>query len=266
VPELTWNMVFRDSKLYAHLLMMWPAHPHPSYLSSILLMAVPIALYLRYHDEKQITMVEMLLGVLAPIVFTVLGGARVGMMITPALLILGYLFYCKFTPTLKWGLVAAGVVAICVILHLFPNTGARFSDPIRVDLRKTAISAIKEKPVLGWGTGFVDPLIQDEERAHSLGIETPYPFNQFHNQYLEDMVQFGVFGILILLVLLGWILWVGISEKNFLLLSFLAIYILFFWTESVLFVAKGVMPFTFWLCFFMANRKILQSEDQPQNV
>jgi len=138
-----------------------------------------------------------------------------------------------------------------VLFHLFPNIDDRFVDHERAALRKTAISVIKEKPVLGWGTGYVTPLIQDEERAHSLGIETPYDFNQFHNQYFEDMVQFGVFGILILLVLLGWILWVGISEKNFLLLSFLAIYILFFWTESVLFVAKGVTPFTFWLCFLM---------------
>ena len=31
VPELTWDMVFRDSKIYAPFLMMWPAHPHPSY-------------------------------------------------------------------------------------------------------------------------------------------------------------------------------------------------------------------------------------------
>jgi len=257
VPEFNFGMYFRDSKYYASMLMMWPAHPHPSYLSSILLMAVPIALYLRYHDEKQITMVEMLLGVLAPIVFTVLSGARVGMMITPALLILGYLFYCKFRPILKWGLALAGVVVLGVMLHLFPTTDNRFVDLIRVDLRKTAISAIKEKPVFGWGTGFVEPLIQDEERAHRLGIETPYSFNQFHNQYLEDMVQFGIFGILILLVLFGWMLWIGIREKNYLLLSFFVIYALFCWTETVFFVAKGVTPFAFWLCFLMSNRKAL---------
>ena len=254
VPEFTWNMVFKDSKLYSPLLMMWPAHPHPSYLSTILLMAVPVALYLRYQDEKQITMIEMLLGVLLPIVFTILSGARVGMMIVPALLILGYLFYCKFKPALKWGLVVAGIAVVGVMFHFFPTTDDRFVDPIRVDLRKTAISAIKEKPVFGWGTGSAKLLIHSEERAHHLGIETPHQFNQFHNQYLEDMVQFGVFGILILLVLFGWLLWIGIHEKNYVLLSLFVIYVLFCWTETVLFVAKGVMPFTFWLCFLIANR------------
>jgi len=254
VPEFTWDMVFRGSKFNAPLLMMWPAHPHPSYLSSILLMSVPVALFLRYQNEKQITMLEVLLGVLLPIVFTVLSGARVGMMIVPFLLVLGYLFYCKFKPAFKWGLVVAGITAMGVMFHLYPKADDRFIDPIRVDLRKTAISAIKEKPVFGWGTGYVTPLIQDEQRAHSLGIETPYQYNQFHNQYLEDMVQFGIPGILLILVLFGWMLWIGVCERCFLMLSFLVIYTSFCWTETVFFVAKGVIPFSFWLCFLMVNR------------
>ena len=247
VPELTWDMLFNDSRLCS-LLLMWPAHWHPPQLSAILLMAVPAALYLRFQDEKQISLIEMLLGVLLPVVFTLLSGARIGMIIVPVLLGLGYLFYCKFKPALKWGLVVAGIVALCV---LFPKVIDQFSDPIRVDLRKTAISAIKEKPVFGWGTGYVEPLILSEERAHSLGIETPHLFNQFHNQYLEDMVQFGIPGIIILLTLFGCMLWIGIRKKNYLLLSLLAIYMLFCWTESALYVAKGIIPFAFWLCFLM---------------
>jgi O-antigen ligase len=259
VHGFTWNAVFRDSKLFAPFLMMWPAHPHPSYLSTILLMAIPIALYLRYDNQLsiinyQLSIVETFLGVVLPIVFTILAGARVGMVIVPVLLLLGYLFYCKLKPLLKWGLLIAGVIASGFILQSYLKNDNRFADPIRVDLRKTAISAIKEKPVFGWGTGYVEPLIHSEERAHSLGIEKPYSFNQFHNQYLEDTVQFGITGILILLLLFGWLLWIGIREKNFLLLSLLVIYIFFCWTETVFFVAKGVTPFTFWFCFLMSNR------------
>ena len=255
--EISWNMVFHGSKSYAPLLMMWPAHPHPSYLSTILLMAAPVALYLRFQNGKQISLTEILLAVLLPIVFTILGGARVGMMIVPVLLLLGYLFYCKFRPMLKWGLAVAGI-AICVFLiHSFPKVDDRFDDPIRANLRKTAISAIQEKPVFGWGTGSAKLLIQSEERAHNLGIRKPYNFNQFHNQYLEDMVQFGIAGLLLLLVLLGWMLLVSICEKNYLLLSLLAIYAIFFWTESVLFTSKGIVPFTFWFSFLISNKKAL---------
>jgi len=259
IQELTWNMIFAANKNYAPILMTWPAHPHPSFLSAILLMAVPVALYLRYHQgEKQITMVEMLLGVFLPIVFTILTGARVGILITPLLLGLGYIFYCKFKPVLKWGLLAAtGILSLGVLLHVSSNISDRFDDPIRTNLRKIAISAIKEKPVFGWGTGSAKLLIQSGERAHDLGIGRSYNFNQFHNQYLEDMVQFGIAGILLLMVLLGWMLSVSICEKNYLLLSLLTIYALFFWTESVLFISKGLVPFTFWLCFLISNRNEL---------
>lgn len=261
VPGMTWDMVYKDSKLYAPLLMMWPAHPHPSYVSTILLMAVPIALYLRFQDGRQITFIEMLLGVSLPIVFTMLGGARVGMMIAPLLLGLGYLFYCRFRPALKWGLVVVGIAAVAGLLQLFPKADDRFVDPVRVDLRRTAISAVKERPVLGWGTGYVSPLIRSEERAHHLGIETPHPLDRFHNQYLEDVVQFGIPGILILLTLIAWVLWLGIQNKDYLLLSFLAIYVIFFWTESALYNSKGVVPFAFWLCFLVATQKTRLSKE-----
>jgi O-antigen ligase len=257
VPELTYDMIFKDSKIYAPLMLMWPAHWQPSNVSTVLLMAVPVTLYLRYQDEKQITIVELALGILAPIVFTVLSGARIGFVIAPVLLCLGYLFYCRFKPVIKWGLAVAVIVASgFVALHLVPKIGDHFKDPIRVDLRKTAISAIKEKPAFGWGTGYVIPIIHSEERAHSLGIETPYyDLHTFHNQYLEDMVQFGIPGILIMLFLFGWLLWMGISEKNYLLLSLLAIYMLFCCTETTMNSSKGVVPFAFWVCFLVANRK-----------
>ena len=264
VPELTWDMVFKDNKLYAPLLMMWPAFDHPSVVSIILLMAVPVALYLRYDNSSNFKLqtsnfkiAETLLGVLLPIVFTILCGARIGMLIAPVLLGFGYLFYCKFKPVLKWGLMITGILASFFLLHLFPEINGRFTDTSRMDLQAIAISAIKEKPVFGWGTGSAKMLIHSEDRAHNLGIETPYDLNQFHNQYLEDMAQFGIPGILILLVLFGWILWTGVSEKNFLLLSLLIIYAMVCWVETALFGSKGVLSFSFWFCFLMANRNKL---------
>ncbi len=256
VPEFTLDMAFRDSKLYAPLLLMWPAHWHPSFDSTILLMAVPVALYLRFQDGKQITLVEMLLGVLLPIIFTILVGARIGIVITPVLLGLGYLFYCKFRPVIKWGLIVAGIATTGLLVYQFPKADDRLDDPIREDLRAIAINAIKEKPVFGWGTGYVYPLIQSEGRAHQVGLESPLDLNQFHNQYLEDTVQFGIPGILVLLAILGWMLWSGIREKDYLLLSLLAIYVLFFWTETALATSKGVVPFTFWLCFLVTTQKV----------
>jgi O-antigen ligase len=88
-----------------------------------------------------------------------------------------------------------------------------------------------------------------------LNIGAPYPFNQFHNVYLEMAVQFGIPGILLLLLLLGWIGWMGIRKMDYLLLSLLVIYLFFFWTESVLFFSS-VTPFAFWVCFLVATQKV----------
>ena len=253
IHEITWNMVFRDSKIYAGLLLPTPTHPHPSFLSVILLMMIPVSLYLRYDNGKQITLIEMLAGVAFPVVFTVLSGARVGMIIAPALIGLGYMFYCKFKPELKWTIVVAGIITAGVFLYLSTDLRQRFSDPIRVDLRQTAISAIKERPVFGWGTGAARTVIQSEERAQKIGIESPHILISFHNQFLEDTVHFGIFGIAIIITLFGWILWIGLREKQFLLLSFFVIYVLFCWVESPLFTTKGVLSFAFWFCFFISN-------------
>jgi O-antigen ligase len=255
IPEFDWNTLYRDSKLYASILLIWPAHAHPSYFSTIIIMAIPIAFYLRFQDKKEITIVELCLGVLLPVIFTVLTGARIGLVIIPFLLFFAYFFYCRLKPILKWGLVGLGVIILCLFIYKFPKVDDRFQDPIRKDLRTIAVEAIKEKPILGWGTRYVSPLIRSEDTKELLGIETPYSFNQFHNQYLENMVQFGIPGILILLLLFGWMLYLSIRYKDYLLLSLLTIYVLFFWTESALFTFKGIVPFTFWLCFLVATQK-----------
>ncbi|MDR0814756.1 MAG: O-antigen ligase family protein [Bacteroidales bacterium] len=258
VPGPDWDMVW-NGKLYAPLLTMWPAHWHPSFDSTIVLMAVPISLSLpqplrrrgvRYFGEW----LFRILGVTLPTAFTVLSGARVGIVAIPLLLALAYLFYCRFKPLFKWGLAVAGVLAAVFIVHQFPQADDKFEDPIRKNMRAMAIDAIKEKPLFGWGTGYVAPLIQSEERAQRVGLETPYEFGQFHNQYLEEVVQFGIPGALVLLLLIGWLLYLGVRKKDFLLLSLLLIYLMFFWTETVLETFKGITPFAFWVCFLAGTQ------------
>jgi O-antigen ligase len=271
IPGFDWNMV-SDGKLYAPLLLMWPAHGHASFDSTIVLMAVPVAMYLRFtpgikeSSGMRITLVELCLGVLLPIIFTVLVGARVGMAIIPFLLGFGYIFYCKFKPLLKWSLMGLSILAIIFVMYKFPQVDNRFDDPTRTNLRAIAVNAIKEKPILGWGAGYVAPLIQSEERAHQIGLEVPYEFNQFHNQYLETVVQFGIPGALLLLLLIGWLLYLACRRKDYLLLSVLIIYLLLFWTETALATSKGIVPFVFWVSFLVARKNENREIDAIFNI
>lgn len=257
VPEFSWQAILLDGKRYSRFFMVFPITWQPSALSITLLMALPVSFYLRYHDGKQITFVEMLLGVLLPIIVLFTVGARIGVAVFPILLGLGYLFYCKFRPIFKWGLAAVGVAALCAAFFLIPpEIKNRFSDHVRGDLRKTAISAIKEKPVLGWGTWQQRSLLVCEERAEKLGI-TPWRQWHFHNLYLDVMVQYGIVGISVLLLLIFWILWIAVRKKHFLLLSFMVMYLIAFYFETVLYSSRWVVTFMFWFCFLVANHKYL---------
>jgi len=247
-----------DGKSYSRFFIVWPITWQPSALSIMMLMALPVSFYLRYHDGKQITLVEMLLAVSLPILVTFMVGARIGVAVFPVLLGLSYLFYCKFKPIFKWSLVAIGAVAMSVtVLSLPSDIRERYSDQIRIDLRNTAISAIKEKPIFGWGTWQQRDLILCEERAQSLGIDKPHSQWHFHNLYLDTMVQFGIVGILVLMWLIFGIFWIATSKRHFLLLSFAMMYIMAFFFENVLHSSRWIVTFMFWFCFLIANWKYL---------
>jgi len=259
VSEISWKTVLLEGKRYARFFTVDPITWQPSALSITLLMALPVSFYLRYHnDGKQITLVEMLLAIILPILVTFMVGARVGVAIFPMLLVLSYLFYSKFRPIFKWGLVVVGVIAMSTtFLLLPPDVKKRYTDPIRIDLRNTAISAIKEKPIFGWGTWQQRDLITCEKRAESLGIARPRSQWHFHNLYLDIMVQYGIFGLTVLLWFLLWTLWIAVRNKHFLLLSFMMIYLIAFYFEIVLYSSRWVVTFMFWFCFLIANYKYL---------
>jgi O-antigen ligase len=267
ISDFSWKTALLDGKRYVHLFTVWPITWQPSALSIMLLMALPVSFYLRYHDGKQITLIEMLLAILLPIFVAFIVGARIGVAVIPVLLGFGYLFYCKFRPLLKWGLVVAGVVLMSITLLLLPSEIKEgYTDQIRIDLRNTAISAIKEKPVFGWGTWTQRDLIACEERLQNLGIEIQHNQPHFHNLYLDMMVQFGIAGIVVLLWLVLWIFWIAIRERHFLLLSFIMMYVMVFYFEIVLYSPRWVVAFMFWFCILLANRKYLAEYTNKQNI
>jgi len=260
VYGFSWKVALLDGKQFSRFFMVFPLTWQPSALSIMLLMALPVAFYLRYHDGRQITLVEMLLATILPILVLLMVGARVGVAVFPILLGLGYLFYCKLKPTVKWGLVGVAIAGLAVLLYLLPyDIRERFTDQLRIDQRTIAISAIKEKPILGWGIGQQRNLMACEARIQNLGIKNPPVFHHFHNLYLDIMVKFGIVGILVLSWLIFGLLGIAIRKKHFLLLSFIAMYAIVFYFEIVLYSPRWVVVFMFWFCFLIANQEHLIS-------
>jgi O-antigen ligase len=129
----------------------------------------------------------------------------------------------------------------------------RFKDPVRIQLWETAMSSIKEKPLLGTGTGGMDAVMTSTELADKLGYPEPMPFSYPHNQYLGEVMQFGFIGALVLFGTLIYLLVLALRKKDFLLQSLLLILFIFMFTEMPLDSHKGINFFLFFISLFVVS-------------
>jgi len=134
------------------------------------------------------------------------------------------------------------------------------TDPIRVQLRSVGLYAFKQHPWFGSGAYSMKSYLQSDELAQQLGYAGGLEFGHFHNQFLDELVQFGVVGAIPLFALFVYLCILAIRKRDFLLASFLAIYILFCYVESPFGSVKGIMVFLFWLCLTVSTQKLRRDE------
>jgi O-antigen ligase len=117
---------------------------------------------------------------------------------------------------------------------------------VREQVWKSSFDLIKEAPYFGYGIGDVQLVLNNK---HKLNEFRRIKGMNAHNQYLQFLLSFGaVFTGIILLVLLT-LLRNLIKEKEFLLLYFWSVLLLFSVSESILQRQWGVIIFAFILNF-----------------
>lgn len=91
-------------------------------------------------------------------------------------------------------------LAISNITQYFSNTNKQTSVGIRLDLYKSAIYAIQEKPLLGWGK---EGMQEKRKQQVKEGIIPSYiaQYSHSHNQFLEQAFYRGLIGLFVLLFL-----------------------------------------------------------------
>jgi hypothetical protein len=123
------------------------------------------------------------------------------------------------------------------------------NDFTRYQYAVVAISAWKEKPILGLGTGSSKSVMRDIDFVKSLGFEETSRFNDHpaithpHNQFLNELLQFGIFGIVPLLWLVATIIQQSWKAQNYDFLLFGVVITLFMLIEAPFNSNKGVVPF-----------------------
>ena len=86
-----------------------------------------------------------------------------------------------------------------------------------------------------------------------------YFLYNFHNQYIQTLIELGIFGFLILVLLVYYFLIFPIRTKNLLLFGITFLFIAFAITESFLFRQKGIVSFILFTLFAISMTKSPES-------
>lgn len=109
----------------------------------------------------------------------------------------------------------------------------------------------------GYGLNASYPKIEQKTIDYNLFLgdatQEGYQSKNFHNQYIQVFAELGIFGLVILLIMLGVNLKNGIKSKDFVHIAFAILMISLFLTESFLWRQRGVVFFTLMYCLFNAG-------------
>jgi O-antigen ligase len=128
------------------------------------------------------------------------------------------------------------------------------STGIRIKVWKQSLILIKEKPILGHGTGDVKKVLMSKYKINKINDAYKKKLNA-HNQYLQVGIGMGVVGLVVfaLIFYLGFIH--GLHQKNYYIFGFIIITLIFMIPESILENQAGTIFFG--LFFSLLNQKSL---------
>ncbi len=132
------------------------------------------------------------------------------------------------------------------------------------------IELVKENNILftGFGLNASYPKIKEKAIHYNLymgnGIDsdTGYQTKNFHNQYIQNFADLGIFGFILLLILLIINIKNALKMKDFVHFAFAVLMISLFLTESFLWRQRGIVFFTILYCLF--NTGITQNNSKAE--
>jgi O-antigen ligase len=129
---------------------------------------------------------------------------------------------------------------------------------------------LQENPVFftGFGLNASYPKIQEKAQQYNLYMgydgTDGYQTKNFHNQYVQNFAELGVFGFILLLVMLIINVKNAYYSKDFVHFAFAILMISLFLTESFLWRQRGVVFFTAFYCLF--NSGVSVPKSKPDQV
>lgn len=249
--------IMRSSNLPAYFFVnSWSYYSHPSYISLVLFLGLIIGFYLYYKQEKQSPVSGFELAVYIALCFFVemLMESRIGFVGCCFILLATGLYYAKLRLNiLKIFLVIYLIAGSALFLCKYDKLERFMGDKVRVTLSTLAINYIEDH--FWWGSGTQEQYIALKYQEEKM-IDVLAPVEELliytHNQFLGNMVQFGIWGLIVLLIVLYGIVRYAVKERSYLLQMLMAFFILFMMIEEPLYTQEGITRFTVSLVFLTA--------------
>lgn len=234
----------------------WAYYSHPSYISLVLFSGLITGFYLYYKKDKHsfVSKFELILYVVLCLFIEALMESRIGLVGCIFILAATGLYYAKLRLKMfKIAIVIYIVVGSIAIIFMQDKVQGFIGDKARTTYSTLAINYIENH--FWWGAGTQEQHIALEYQEEQMKDTMPPVQERMvytHNQFLGNMVQFGVWGLIVLVLLLYSIIHYSIKERSYLLQIHMAVYILFMMIEEPLYTQEGITRFTVFLVFFVA--------------
>jgi len=130
---------------------------------------------------------------------------------------------------------------------------------------------LREDPILftGYGLNATNAKIEEKGIEHNVflgnGKTEGYQKKNFHNQYVQIFAETGIFGLLLLVIILVINLKNAIKSKDFIHISFAILMISLFLTESFLARQRGIVFFAIMYCLCNSKSFISGGQNMRQD-
>jgi len=248
-----------------------PIDMHPTYFSMYIALSIATLFYLLIRSQKKMDRVLYGIGLLILSAGIVqLSSRAVFISLLIIINIIVPVFLLKGKQAVRF--IAISVTASLLIIVTLTQNDAfknRYVTELKGDLTQASINLnilepravrwgcawelIRESPIIGYGSGSEVALLKEKYYAHKYYNSYINELNA-HNQFLSFLIQTGILGLAVFLLLLSAAFRNAIRSKDVLYCSFLVIITSVSFSENILDANKGIFFFAFFYSLFYLEK------------
>lgn len=225
----------------------WSNYIHPTYIGLLLLFSLATGWYLLFKSDTEdgVTITEFAFMIITTFLLVILSASRfmfVGWLIVNTSGVL-YLLR-KNKKVIKYAIAALAIFTVVFTIRYSNKISDFYKDPLRVCHYKAAYQSINDNTWHGTGLGGMTTYINYDNPIYAHLVILPvFTHRHPHNQFIGDLMQTGVFGLVTIIFIVAYLLFSSFKYRNWLLLVYSVLFLLLMNIEMPLIYEKGIFYF-----------------------